>query len=155
MGPLLRPLTFDYLLNLMYVSWSGGSRVVSCQEIGSIKFLCYDGCPNFTSWTALDFQTRLCTVELIFKMCLLLLYLHLSCTIKVMKPRNIRWVGHVAVMGCHEYKILGSKNRPSGRFRSRYTVDIKVSIKEVLCVCGQDLCGLRAVVKIMMFLSFP
>jgi len=66
----------------------------------------------------------------------------------VIKPRRIRWAGHVAQMGegISVYRILVRKpegKRPLGRPRHRWKDNIKVDIQEVGCGVWTELSWFR------------
>jgi len=57
-------------------------------------------------------------------------------TLRVIKSRRMRWVGHVAPMGERRdlYRVLMGKpkgKRPLGRPRSRWKYNIKMDLQEV------------------------
>jgi hypothetical protein len=64
--------------------------------------------------------------------------------VRVIKPRRMRWAGHVARMGRDVYMVLvgkPEKKRPLGRPRSRWEDNIKVDVQKVGCG-GMDWIGL-------------
>ena len=64
-----------------------------------------------------------------------------------MKSRRMRWAGHVARMGKRRgvFRVLVGKpegQRPCGRPRHRWEVNIKMDLQEVGCRrCGLDQAG--------------
>jgi hypothetical protein len=86
--------------------------------------------------------------------------------IKIIKPRRMRWAGHVAQMGekRNVYRLLVGKperKRPLGRPRRRWIDNIKMDLFEigvsVLYWIGlaQDRCRWRALVNSVMNLRVP
>ena len=86
--------------------------------------------------------------------------------VRVIKPRRMRWAGHVARMGEERgvYRVLVGKpegKRPLGRPRRRWVDNIRIDLQEV--VCGyMDLIGLaqdrdswRTLVSAVMNLRVP
>jgi len=58
--------------------------------------------------------------------------------VRVIKPRRMRWAGHVASMGERRgvYGVLVGKpegRRPMGRPRHRWEVNIKMDLQKVAC----------------------
>jgi hypothetical protein len=61
--------------------------------------------------------------------------------IRVIKSRNVRWIGHVACMGkmkTADTVLVGKLegNRSFGRCSCRWEDDIKMDFKEVICEDG-------------------
>jgi hypothetical protein len=85
---------------------------------------------------------------------------------RVIKSRNIRWAGHVALMGerMGEYRVLVGKPEgkgPLGRPRRRWENNIKLYLQEVGCggvdwiELAQDSDRWRALVNAVMNLRVP
>jgi hypothetical protein len=88
------------------------------------------------------------------------------CTIRIIKSRRMRWVGHVAQMGekRNVYRLLVGKpegKRPLGRWRRRWIDNIKMDHSEIgLRVVdwiglAQDSCRWRALVNAVIKLRVP
>jgi hypothetical protein len=86
----------------------------------------------------------------------------------MIKPRRMKWVGHVARMGetrnAYTSRILaGNKEikRPLGRTRRRWVVNIKVDLREIECGAmdwidlAQDRDKWRALLNTVMNLPVP
>jgi hypothetical protein len=86
--------------------------------------------------------------------------------LRVIKPRRMRWAGHVARMGERRvaYRVLVGTpegRRPQGRPRHRWEENIKTDLREVGCGCvdwiglAQDRDGWRRLVSAVMNLRVP
>jgi len=86
--------------------------------------------------------------------------------VRVIKPRRLRWAGHVARMGEGRgvYRVLVGKpegRRPLGRPRPRREDNIRMDLREVGYGCvdwmelGQDRDRWRALVSAVMNLRVP
>ena len=85
---------------------------------------------------------------------------------RVIKPRRMRWAGHVARMGEERgvYRVLVGKpegRRPLGRPRRRWADNIRMDLQEVGCVyrdwigLAQDRDRCRTLVSAVMKLRVP
>jgi hypothetical protein len=86
--------------------------------------------------------------------------------VRVIKPRRMRWAGHVARMGEERgvYRVLVGKperKTPLGRPRSKCVDNIRMDLQEVGCVymdwirLAQDKDGWRTLVSAVMNLRVP
>ena len=89
-----------------------------------------------------------------------------SNTVRVIKPRRMRWAGHVVRMGEERgvYRVLVGKSegrRPLRRPRPRWVYNIRIDLQEVGCGymdwigLAQDMDGWRTLVSAVMNFRVP